>query len=102
HGDILPARPCWASQLRCHLFVQQTRVIEVPKAAAAQKQSAETPKPDQPGVPMDAVNSVLGDGKALRGLLTRVAEQARLKKLDRATLTAARELSNAVHPHRDW
>ncbi|WP_165613869.1 ATP-binding domain-containing protein, partial [Mycolicibacterium fortuitum] len=24
HGDILPARPCWASQLRCHLFVQQT------------------------------------------------------------------------------
>ncbi|MEF9469872.1 hypothetical protein M5F49_21480, partial [Mycobacteroides abscessus] len=25
HGDILPARPCWASQLRCHLFVQQTR-----------------------------------------------------------------------------
>lgn len=78
------------------------RVIEVPKAAVAQKQSAETPKPDQPGVPMDAVNSVLGDGKALRGLLTRVAEQARLKKLDRATLTAARELSNAVHPHRDW
>ncbi|WP_207554259.1 hypothetical protein, partial [Mycobacteroides abscessus] len=26
HGDILPARPCWASQLRCHLFVQQTQV----------------------------------------------------------------------------
>ncbi|WP_264033417.1 hypothetical protein, partial [Mycolicibacillus koreensis] len=24
HGDILPARPSWASQLRCHLIVQQT------------------------------------------------------------------------------
>ena len=77
------------------------RVIEVPKAAAAQKQSAETPKPDQPGVPMDAVNSVLGDGKALRGLL--LAWQSRLGSRSwTVTLTAARELSNAVHPHRDW
>src|SRR6478752_8621974 len=25
HGDILPARPPWASDLRCHLSVQQTR-----------------------------------------------------------------------------
>ncbi|MBI2699634.1 MAG: helix-turn-helix domain-containing protein, partial [Mycobacterium sp.] len=25
HKDILPGCPCWASQLRCHLFVQQTR-----------------------------------------------------------------------------
>ncbi|MGV7317580.1 CD225/dispanin family protein, partial [Mycobacterium kansasii] len=25
HKHILPACPCWASQLRCHLFVQQTR-----------------------------------------------------------------------------
>ena len=24
HGDILPACPRWASQLRCHLIVQQT------------------------------------------------------------------------------
>src|SRR3954471_12032173 len=24
HGDILPARPPWASDLRCHLSVQQT------------------------------------------------------------------------------
>jgi hypothetical protein len=24
HKDILPACPPWASQLRCHLFVQQT------------------------------------------------------------------------------
>ncbi|WP_207550883.1 hypothetical protein, partial [Mycobacteroides abscessus] len=27
HKDILPAHPSRASQLRCHLFVQQTRVI---------------------------------------------------------------------------
>lgn len=26
HGDILPARPRWASDLGCHLFVQQTGV----------------------------------------------------------------------------
>jgi hypothetical protein len=51
---------------------------------------------------MDTVNRVLADSEALRTLLARLAEQARLKKLDRATLTAARELSNAVHPHRDW
>lgn len=78
------------------------RVIEVPRAAASQKRSAETPEPRQAVAPMDAANRVLDDGEALRELLTRVAEQARLKKLDRATLTAARDLSNAVHPHRDW
>ncbi|GAB3034131.1 hypothetical protein MBOU_34690 [Mycobacterium bourgelatii] len=27
HNDILPARPNGASQLKCHLFVQQTRAI---------------------------------------------------------------------------
>nr|WP_090344606.1 hypothetical protein [Mycolicibacterium malmesburyense] len=78
------------------------RVIEVPKAAASQKQSAGTPEPHRPVAPVDAANRVLDDGEALRGLLTRLAEQARLKKLDRATLTAARDLSNAVHPRRSW
>jgi hypothetical protein len=29
HNDILPAHPPWASQLRCHLFTQQTRVINL-------------------------------------------------------------------------
>ena len=58
--------------------------------------------PDGPVVPMDAANTLLADSEALRTLLARLAEQARLKKLDRATLTAARELSNAVHPQRDW
>lgn len=77
------------------------RVIEVPKAAASQKRSAETAEPREAVAPMDAANKVLDDGEALRGLLARLVEQARLKKLDRATLTAARELSNAVDPHRD-
>lgn len=61
------------------------RVIEVPKAAASQERSAEAPEPRQAVAPMDAVKSVLDDGDALRGLLTRLAEQARLKKLDRHT-----------------
>ncbi|QEM47893.1 hypothetical protein [Mycolicibacterium grossiae] len=78
------------------------RVIEVPKAADSQQREAETAEPSQAVAPMDAANKVLDDGEALRELLARVAEQARLKKLDRATLTAARELSNAVHPHRGW
>lgn len=78
------------------------RVIEVPKAAASQQRSAETPEPRQAVAPLEAAKSVLDDGETLRGLLSRLAEQARLKKLDRATLAAARELSNAVHPHRDW
>ncbi|WP_197382163.1 hypothetical protein [Mycolicibacterium mengxianglii] len=78
------------------------RVIEVPKAADSQKRSAEIPEPQPAVAPMDAAERVLGDGEALRGLLTRLAGQARLKKLDRSTLTAARELSNAVHLHRDW
>ncbi|MCP3810996.1 hypothetical protein NLX62_01365 [Mycobacteriaceae bacterium Msp059] len=51
---------------------------------------------------MGATSGVVEDGEALRRVLAQVAEQARLKKLDRATLTAARDLSNAVHPRRDW
>lgn len=77
-------------------------MIQVPKAANSRKRPAELPEPNQAAAPMDAAASVLDDGEALRGLLAHVAEQARLKKLDRATLTAARELSNAVHPHRGW
>jgi hypothetical protein len=76
------------------------RVIEVPKGAASQEKPAETSGSSR--ALMDAANSVLNDGEALRAVLAGVAQRARLKKLDRATLTAARELSNAVHPHRDW
>ena len=52
--------------------------------------------------PLDAADITLRDDEALRALLARVTEQARLKKLDRATLSAARELAKAVHPHRGW
>jgi len=52
--------------------------------------------------PLDAADITLRDDVALRALLARVTEQARLKKLDRGTLTAARELAKAVHPHRNW
>lgn len=78
------------------------RVIEVPKDAASQQEPAEKSGSNRAAALMDAANSVLGDAEALRAVLARVAQQARLKKLDRATLSAARELSNAVHPHRDW
>ena len=52
--------------------------------------------------PLDAADITLHNDEALQALLARVTEQARLKKLDRATLTAARELAKAVHPHRTW
>lgn len=78
------------------------RVVEVPKVIASQEQSAQTGGRNEPAAQVDAVGTALGDAGVLCELLTRVAEQARLKKLDRATLTAARDLSNAVHPHRSW
>ncbi|WP_131805671.1 DUF4192 family protein, partial [Mycobacteroides abscessus] len=34
HKDILPAHPSRASQLRCHLFVQQTQALSVVAACA--------------------------------------------------------------------
>src|SRR5690349_24393153 len=34
HGDILPARPPWASDLRCHLFVQQTLTAQIDSVKA--------------------------------------------------------------------
>lgn len=95
-------RDASAARIAAQRYGAPIRVIEVPKAAALQKQSAGAPEPHRPVAPVDAANSVLDDGEALRGLLTRLAEQARLKKLDRATLTAARDLSNAVHPRRSW
>lgn len=91
-------RDASAARIAAERFGAPIRVIEVPKAAA----STEVVDRDRPVAPMDAVNNILDDPEALRGLLARVAQQARLKKLDRATLTAARDLSNALHPQRDW
>jgi hypothetical protein len=95
-------RDASAARTAAERYGAPIRVIEVPRVAASQERSAVNLGPDGPVVPMDTVNRVLADSEALRTLLARLAEQARLKKLDRATLTAARELSNAVHPHRDW
>lgn len=95
-------RDASAARTAAERYGAPIRVIEVPRVAASQERSAVNLGPDGPVVPMDTANRVLADSEALRTLLARLAEQARLKKLDRATLTAARDLSNAVHPHRDW
>ena len=95
-------RDASAARTAAERYGAPIRVIEVPRVAASQERSVVNLGPDAPVVPMDTANRVLTDSEALRTLLARLAEQARLKKLDRATLTAARELSNAVHPLRDW
>lgn len=95
-------RDASAARTAAQRYGAPIRVVQVPKVVASQKESLEASAPIRPVAPMDAAKSILDDGEALRALLARVAEQARLKKLDRATLTAARDLSNAVHPHRSW
>lgn len=95
-------RDASAARTAAERYGAPIRVIEVPRVAASQERSAENLGSDGPVGPQDTANGLLADGEALRTLLARLAEQARLKKLDRATLTAARELSNAVHPLRDW
>lgn len=80
------------------------RVVEVPRAGSCVEQTVEKTVPQAPAAvtPLDAADIALHNDEALQVLLARVTEQARLKKLDRATLTAARELAKAVHPHRSW
>jgi hypothetical protein len=95
-------RDASAARTAAERYGAPIRVIEVPRVAASQERSSVNLGPDGPVVPVDTSNRVPADSEALRTLLARLAEQARLKKLDRATLTAARELSNAVHPQRDW
>lgn len=95
-------RDASAARTAAQRYGAPIRVVEVPKGIASQDQSAPTGGRNEPAVQVDAVGIALGDAGVLCEVLTRVAEQARLKKLDRATLTAARDLSNAVHPHRSW
>jgi hypothetical protein len=80
------------------------RVVEVPRAGSCVEQTAENVVPESSTAitPLDAVEMNLQNDEALQTLLARVTEQARLKKLDRLTLTAARELAKAVHPQRSW
>jgi hypothetical protein len=77
------------------------RVVEVPRAGSSAERDADTALP-QTVTTLEAADITLGDGEALQALLARLTQQARLKKLDRATLTAARELAKAVHPLRSW
>ena len=80
------------------------RVVEVPRAGSCVERNEDEAVPQTPSAvtPLDAADITLRDDEALRALLARVTEQARLKKLDRATLYAVRELAKAVHPHRGW
>jgi hypothetical protein len=80
------------------------RVVEVPRAGSCVEQTVEKIVPQAPAAvtPLDAADITLHNDEALQALLARLTAQARLKKLDRATLTAARELAKAVHPHRSW
>jgi len=80
------------------------RVVEVPRAGSCVERDAYMAGSQAPlaVTPLDAADITLRDDVALQVLLARVTEQARLKKLDRGTLTAARELAKAVHPHRNW
>ena len=95
-------RDASAARMAAERYGEPIRVVEVPKVAAPQKRSEGTPGVCRADTPMAAASDVWGDGERLRGALAHVAAQARLKKLDRATLAAARDLSNAVHPQRDW
>ena len=80
------------------------RVVEVPRPGSCVERNEDEAVPQTPSAvtPLDAADITLRDDEALRALLARVTEQARLKKLDRATLCAVRELAKAVHPHRGW
>lgn len=95
-------RDASAARTAAQRYGAPIRVVEVPKVTASQAQSEPKGRRNEPVVQVDSVGTALDDAGVLCELLTRVAEQARLKKLDRATLTAARDLSNAVHPHRSW
>ena len=97
-------RDASAARTAAERYGAPIRVVEVPKAVASLEPTAETAVPATPAAvtPLDAVDVTLDNDEALQGLLARVTEQARLKKLDRATLTAARELAKAVHPLRTW
>ena len=95
-------RDASAARTAAERYGSPIRVVEVPKTVASPEQTAESAASETPApvTPLDAVDIVLRNDEALHALLARVTEQARLKKLDRATLTAARELAKAVHPLR--
>lgn len=76
------------------------RVIEVPRAVSVAPCEALQPDQPVPVTELDAADIASRDEQALRLVLTRLTERARRKDLDRATLTAARDLAKAVYPYR--
>jgi hypothetical protein len=97
-------RDASAARTAAERYGSPIRVVEVPKTVVSLEQTAESAVSASPAAmtPLDAADMILHSDEALQTLLARVTEQARLKKLDRAILTAARELANAVHAHRTW
>lgn len=94
-------RDASAARTAAERYGSPIRVVEVRKTVASSKPTAASARPElAPITPLHAVDILLENDEALHALLARVTEQARLKKLDRPTLTAARELSKAVHPLR--
>lgn len=78
------------------------RVVEVPRAGSS-TDLAPTPEVSPTPVAvsaLDAADIASRDEQALCALLARLTERARCKDLDRATLTAARDLAKAVYPYR--
>lgn len=94
-------RDASAARVAAERFGSPIRVVEVPRTGSFLEQIP-VPETPAPIMPLDAIDITLDDTEAVQTLLARVTEQARLKKLDRATWTAARELAKAVHPHRTW
>lgn len=96
-------RDASAARKAAERYGSPIRVVEAPRAGSV-AECAENAVPPTPAAvtALDAAALTLHNDEALQGLLAKLTEQARLKKLDRATLTAARELAKAVHPHRSW
>jgi hypothetical protein len=96
-------RDASAARRAAERYGSPIRVVEVPRSGSFVEAAENAVPPTAAAVtPLDAAALILHNDEALQGLLAKLTEQARLKKLDRATLTAARELSKAVHPHRSW
>jgi hypothetical protein len=96
-------RDASAARKAAERYGSPIRVVEVPRSGSFVEAAENAVPPTAAAVtPLDAAALILRNDEALQGLLAKLTEQARLKKLDRATLTAARELAKAVHPHRSW
>ncbi|MFC7674991.1 hypothetical protein ACFQWH_18020 [Mycolicibacterium sp. GCM10028919] len=96
-------RDASAARTAAQRYGSPIRVVEVQKTVVSLEPTAASAGSElAPITPLHAVEILLENDEALHALLARMTEQARLKTLDRRTLTVARELAKAVHPLRDW